>query len=267
MIRFIYTKTFLVFASVLLLVVLGLVMQAKGWLQPIEYALLQAPRPVAAVVRGVAEPVRTFFSTLGSLRSVVVENSTLRSQVAQLQQNQVQFDKLRSENEILRNELKLKAQSKLPLESCNVLSIDPQELSDAMVLNCGTEQGVQVGQAVISQGYLVAKIVYAGSYTSTAILISNAQSSIDAKLSKDSTEGVIKGSFGSGMVFDLVSQNANIDTGDLVVTAGINARIPKDILIGEVGSVLSGPNDLFKKMSVTSPVRQRSLEFVSVVKQ
>lgn len=265
--RFIYSKTFLVFATVLMLVVIGLVMQAKGWLQPIEYALLQAPRPVAAVVRAISEPVHTVFSTLGSLRSVVRENAALHSQVTQLQQQQVQFDKFRTDNELLRNELKFKAQSKLVLESCTVLSIDPQELSDAMVLSCGQEQGIQVGQAVVSQGYLVAKVVYVGSYTSTAILISNAQSSIDAKLSKNNTEGVVKGSFGSGMVFDLVSQNADVTGGDLVVTAGINSRIPKDILIGEVGSVLSEPNDLFKKMSVTSPVRMRSLEFVFVVKQ
>lgn len=265
--RFIYTKTFLAFASVLVLIVIGLVMQAKGWLQPIEYALLQAPRPVAAVVRGIAEPIRTVASTLGSLSSIVRENGTLRTQLAQLQQQQVQFDKFKTDNELLRNELRFKAQSDLVLESCTVLSIDPQELSDAMVLSCGKEQGIQEGQAVMSQGYLVAKIAYVGSYTSTALLISNAQSSIDAKLSKDNTEGVVKGSFGSGMVFDLVSQNADVQQNDLVVTAGINARIPKDLLIGQIGSVLSGPNDLFKKMSVTSPVRQRAVQYVFVVKQ
>jgi rod shape-determining protein MreC len=265
--RFIYSKTFFAFAVVLGLVVIGLIMQAKGWLQPIEYALLQAPRPVAAVVRSIAEPIRTFTTTLGSLRSVVRENGTLRTQLAQLQQQQVQFDKYKTDNELLRNELKFKAQSDLTLESCTVLSIDPQELSDAMVLSCGKEQGIEEGQAVVSQGYLVAKIAYVGSYTSTALLISNAQSSIDSKLSKNNTEGVVKGSFGSGMVFDLVSQNADVSPGDLVVTAGINSRIPKDILIGQVGSVLSANNDLFKKMSVTSPVRQRAVQYVFVVKQ
>ena len=265
--RFIYSKTFLAFAIALGLVVIGLVMQVRGWLQPIEYALLQAPRPVATVVRGIAEPVRTFFSTLGSLRSVVRENGVLRTQLAQLQQQQVQFDKFKTDNQLLRDELKFKAQSDLVLESCTVLSIDPQELSDAAVLSCGKEQGIEAGQAVISQGYLVAKIAHVGSYTSTALLISNAQSSVDAKLSKNNTEGVVKGSFGSGMVFDLVSQNADLAAGDLVVTAGINARIPKDILIGQIGSVLSGQNDLFKKMSVTSPIRQRAIEFVFVVKQ
>lgn len=267
MIRFIYTKTFLAFAIALVIVLLGLIMQVKGWLQPIEYAFLQAPRPVSNVVRSIAEPIRTFFSTIGSLRSVVRENAELQSQVVSLQQQQVQFDKLKMDNDLLREELKFRSQSKLTLEPCSVLSIDPQELSDAMVLSCGKEQGIQEGQAVLSQGYLVAKIAYVGSYTSTALLISNAQSSIDARLSKNNTEGVVKGSFGSGMVFDLVSQNADVSSGDLVVTAGINSRIPKDILIGQIGSVLSGPNDLFKKMSVTSPVRQRAVEFVYVVKQ
>ncbi len=265
--RFIYTKTFLAFAITLSLIVVGLVMQAKGWLQPIEYALLQAPRPISNIVRGIAEPIHTVFSTLGSLRSVVRENGQLHAQVTQLQQQQVQLDKLRTDNEILRDELKFKGESQRQLEPCAVLSIDPQEISDAMVINCGKDQGMEVGQAVISQGYLIAKIAHVGNYSSTAILISNAQSSIDARLSKNNTEGVVKGSFGSGTVFDLVSQNADVAAGDLVVTAGINSRIPKDILIGEIGSVLSAPNDLFKKLSVSSPVRQRSVEFVFVVKQ
>lgn len=265
--RFIYSKTFIAFASVLILITLGLVMQAKGWLQPIEYALLQAPRPVASVVKAVADPIHTFFSTLGSLRSVVRENGELRNQVTQLQLQQVQFDKLQNDNDLLRNELKFKNENKLTLQPCSVLAIDPEDLSDALVLNCGKEQGIVEGQGVITQGYLIAKVVYVGSYTSTAILISNAQSSIDAKLSKNNTEGVVKGSFGSGSVFDLVSQNADVASGDLVVTAGINARIPKDILIGQVGAVLSGQNDLFKKMSVSSPVRMRAVEFVHVVKQ
>jgi rod shape-determining protein MreC len=264
--RFIYTKPFLAFVITLLLIVIGLVMQTKGWLQPIEYALLQAPRPISSTVKAVAEPIRTVFSTLGSLRSVVRENGQLRAQVAQLQQQQIQYDKLKTDNDLLREELKFKAQSDLQLESCTVLSIDPQEITDAMTISCGREQGIEVGQAVISQGYLIAKVVIVGEYSSTAILISNAQSSIDAKLSKNNTEGVVKGSFGSGMVFDLVSQNAEVNSGDLVVTAGINARIPRNILIGEVGTVLSNPNDLFKKLSITSPVRQRAVEFVFVVK-
>lgn len=264
--RFIYSKPFYIFVGLLVVILIGLVLQTRGWLQPIEYAFQQAPRPVVAIVKSVANPFRTFFGTLGSLRAVVHENGELHNKIATLQQQQAIFDKLKQENDLLKQELNFKKQADLQLESCNVLSIDPQELSDAMVLSCGSGQGIKEGQAVLSNGFLIGKIVYVGNYTSTALLISNAQSSIDAKISKNNTEGVVKGSFGSGMVFDLVSQNAEVNPGDLVVTAGINSRIPKDILIGEVGQVLSGQNDLFKKMSVTSPVRFRSVEYVFVVK-
>jgi rod shape-determining protein MreC len=143
----------------------------------------------------------------------------------------------------------------------------PAELSDAIVLACGSEEEVKEGQAVLSEGFLIGKVVFVGSHTSTALLITNAQSAIDARISKNGVEGVVKGSFGSGMILDLVTQTAELTPGDLVVTAGINNRIPKDILIGEVGQIISQPNDLFKKASITSPIRFRSVDFVFVVKQ
>jgi len=264
--KFIYTKSFLLFVGALVIILVALIMQVNGWLQPIQYALLQAPRPVASVVRAITSPARTFVTTLSSLRGLVNRNNELEAKVMILQQQQVLFDKLKQENELLKNELKFASSKPYELEPCTVLSVDPQELSDAMVLNCGQESGIQEGQAVISSGYLVGKIVYVGSYTSTALLVTNGESSIDAKVSKNGVEGVVKGSFSSGMVLDLVSQNADIGTGDLVVTAGINSRIPKDILIGEIGQVLSGSNDLFKKTSITSPVRMRSVEYVFVAK-
>lgn len=264
--RFIYSKSFLFFAGTLVVIVIALAMQVSGWLQPVQYALLQAPRPVVSVVKAIAQPVYTFVKTLGSLRGLVNENNELRSRVTILQEQQVTFDTIKLENESLKNELKFVNQSPMQLEPCTVLSVDPQELSDAVVLNCGESNGIKEGQGVISSGYLIGKIVYVGSYTSTALLITNAQSSVDAKISKNGTEGVVKGSFGSGMVLDLVSQNAEVDPGDLIVTAGINSLIPKDILIGQVGQVLSGQNDLFKKMSISSPIRTRSVEYVFVVK-
>lgn len=265
--RFIYTKTFFVSVVLLVFVVLGLIFQSKGWLQPVEYALLQVPRPIASLVKTITKPIYVTFTTIGSMSNIVKENAQLKAQLVTLQQQQVQLDKYKNENDILRSELKFTSQTKYNLQPCSVLSVDPQGLSDAMILNCGHEQGIQEGQAVISQGYLVAKIIHVGSYTSTALLISNTQSSVDAKLSRNNTEGVVKGSFGSGMVFDLVSQNADVATGDLVVTAGINPKVPKDILIGQIGSGLSGPNDLFKKLSLTTPVRQRTVDFVFVIKQ
>lgn len=264
--KFIYQKSFVIFASGFVLLSVLFIMQKVGWLQPVEYALLQAPRPVVAVFRFIAEPVRTVFVTLTSMDDIVKQNAELAEKVVQLTEQKALNDRLQIENELLRTELQFKKKSPHQLESCTVLSIDPQEISDTMVLNCGAGSGVKEGQGVVSNGYLIGKIVYVGDYTSTVLLITNGQSSVDAQSSKTSVQGVVKGSYGSGMVFDLVSQNAEIAPGDLIVTAGINNLIPKDILIGQVGQEISEANDLFKKLSIISPVQLRSLDYVFVIK-
>lgn len=264
--RFIYTKTFLIFSGALLLVLIGLVMQVKGWLGPIEYLFQQVPKPAAEAVSAVIRPVTTVVSTLGSLRTIVNENHSLTQEVSDLKQRQVVLEQLRNENELLKNELDFRNKSAYQLAPCTILSRDPQNISDALILDCGEDSGIKVGQAVISNGYLVAKVVFVGRLNSTAVLITNSQSSIDAKLSKNNVEGVLKGSFGSGLVFDLVSQSADVVPGDLVVTAGIDPDIPKNILIGHIGQQLSGANDLFKKLTLVSPVKSHALDFVFVVK-
>lgn len=264
--RFIYTKTFLVFAVCLIILVIGLFLQVKGLLQPVEYALLQAPRPLISAGKTVTSPIRNFFSTAVTLRSIVRENNELAAKVAELQQKVATHDQLQAENASLKKELGFVQANPVTLQPCTVLNSSPSELSDALVLNCGEREGISAGQAVVAQGYLVGKILHVGKFTSTALLITNENSAIDARVSKNNSEGVAKGSFGSGIVLDMVSQNVEVNRGDLIVTAGINNQIAKNLVIGEVGDVLSKDNDLFKKVSVISPVRFRELSYVFIAK-
>jgi rod shape-determining protein MreC len=265
--RFIYTKAFALFVVGLVVIVILLFLQVKGLFQPIEYALLQVPRPFVAVARGIARPVHGFFSTLFTIRSVAKENGELMAKVGTLQQQVVAQDQLRLENEIFKKELGFVQKAEVPMQPCTILSIDPEELTDTLILNCGASTGIAEGQAVVSQGYLIGKILHVGQHSSTALLITNAQSAIDARISKNNIEGVVKGSFGSGVVLDLVSQNAELTKGDVVVTAGINSRVARNLLIGEIGEVVSQPNDLFKKVSVLTPIRFHELQYVFVAKQ
>jgi rod shape-determining protein MreC len=264
--RFIYTKTFAIFAGLLVTVFVLVVLQTVGWLGPVQTLLLQAPKPLVTAARAVGSPVRTFFRSIWSLKAVVRENATLHNRVTELEQKQVDFDIYKSENDLLRQEMAFKAKSSLNLLPCSVLSSDPQGLTDAVVLNCGTNQGVAEGQAVVAQGHVVAKVLFAGSTTSTALLITNTRSVLDVALSGTPVQGTLKGSFGSGLVLDLVPQNTTIEPNMLVMTAGINSQVPKGLLVGTIGQVLSKDNDLQKRASVISPVELRTLEFVFIVK-
>lgn len=264
--KFIYSKTFLFFTTGLIFVVVALFMQAQGWLGPVEYVLLQAPKPAVSVVNSITKPITTVFHTLTSMKAIVKENAQLSTRISDYEQKLVVLDQLKIENELLKQQLGFKSKSGLNLEPCTVLSMDPQNTSDAIILNCGKDNGIQVGQAVVSNNFLVAKVIHVGGKTSTAVLITNSQSSVDAKVARTDAEGVVRGSFGSGLVFDLVSQSADLKQDDLVVTAGIDQNIPKNILIGKIDQTLSGNNDLFKKTTIVSPVRANSVDYVFVVK-
>ncbi|MEZ4179936.1 MAG: rod shape-determining protein MreC [Candidatus Doudnabacteria bacterium] len=264
--KFIYSKIFFIFAGVLLVVVIALTLQVKGWLQPIEYVLLQAPQPVIKVVNWVVRPIVTTTKTLTSLKNLAIENNNLRQEVDELRQGQVELDQLKAQNEILKDELGFVSRTPNSLVPCTVLSVDAQGLTDVLNLSCGSESGIEAGQAVVAQGYVIAKIVHVGNLTSSAVLLTNAQQSIDAKVSRNNTEGVVKGSFGSGLIFDLVTQSADVQTGDLIITAGIDPKIPRDLLIGELGQQLTGQNDLFKRLTVVSPIKPYTVDHVFVVK-
>lgn len=241
-------------------------MQVKGWLDPLKTVFINSPRPVTYAVAKAAKPIKYFFSTAYNLRKITKENAALTQQVFQLQQDLVQFDQEKRENEALRKELGFAANTGLSLVPCTVMSQNPFGASDTLVLNCGSDRGVSEGQAIISQGFLVGKIIYAGKGYSTALLITSSNFTTDAKLSKTGASGVVNGSFGSGIILDQLSQSDSADKGWQVVTGGIDSRIPKNILIGEVGEVVSNSNDLFKKATLLSPIDFNGLEFVFAVK-
>lgn len=265
--RFIYTKAFAIFAGCLFAGVILVFLQLKGWLDPVRTLVLEAPRPVVTLAQDIALPFKNFFSTIYQLHKIADENTSLRSQVTQLQQNLVQENEVSRENDALRKELGFVKNSTFQLISCTVLSQNAFSLADALVLNCGTNDGVVEGQAAISQGYLVGKIVYSGKDSSTVLLATSSKFVTDARISQTSVPALAKGSFGSGLILDQVPQTADLQKNWLVVTAGINEKIPKNILIGAVGDTISGSSDLFKQASLVSPIDFSNLQFVFVVKQ
>ena len=264
--RFIYTKVFGVFFGILVLATLLVYFHYNCWLGVFQRFALQAPRPVSFLVRKTTSPIKSFFSNAYNLREIVRQNTKLSDQVRALQAKQVLFDQYEQENQSLRQELQFAKTSKLSLQLCGVMGRNPTGIIDTITINCGAKQGAEPGRAVISKGFLVGKITYAAEDLSTVQLITNASFSVDAKISQSGRLAIGRGSYDSGLVLDQISQDEPLERGMLVVTAGVNDKVVKNLLIGEVGKVISGPNDVFKKTTLISPVDFGDLEFVFLVK-
>ena len=264
--RFIYSKPFAIFLGSLVALTMLLFLQLRGWIDPVRRAALTIPQPITRGLNYLVVPVRGFFGTILQLKNILPENSKLADRVGELESRLVDYDQIKQENQILKQELGFREKSPNKLIPCTVLAHDPEGITSSMVLSCNLSNGVLEGMAVVAQGHIIAKVVNAGNFTSTARLLFHDDSVVDARVSGQSGLAVVKGSFGSGLVLDLIPEGIEIKPGEMVVTAGLNSRIPKGLLIGVIDKQISPVNDVFRKASVGSPVQTKELEYVFVVK-
>jgi rod shape-determining protein MreC len=264
--RFIYSKGFFIFFISVCFVFVITFLHHYGWLNVVERGIIYIPRPINYLVSKTVRPFKSFFSTIYDLRQIVKDNQVLKQKIYALQNQQVSYDQLKLENDQLKKELKFVKNEKHQLIPCSVIGKNPTGIIDSVVIDCGTSEGAEEGLAVSSLGFLVGRITYTNEGFSAVQLITNTNFSTDAKISETGHLGVVRGSFNSGLIIDQVSQQENLKKGQLIITAGVNEKIPKNLAIGEVGEIITGQNELFKKATLLSPVDFGSLNFVFVVK-
>lgn len=254
-----------------LLALLGLVavlviVQVSGIAHVFDRLFVVYPSAVVAPVQAAAQSVRHGFRNVFSLRSVYVENAELKARVQELEQRVAGLEAVATENETLRKTLGFTERPQAALVPCTVSGRDPEGLTQTLLLACGAAQGVTVGQGVTAAGYLIGRVVLVTHTTATVRLITASTTTLDVRIASRKVNGVLKGSFGSGLLLDFVPQTADVRAGDLVTTAGINERIPPDVLIGSVAEARKEQGALFYAITVVSPVDLRDIRFVHVLK-
>lgn len=253
----------ILFAAALLLGIF----HVRGWLKPAESSLAQIPRPVIFVLKGTGNSFKNFFSYFSTVSKINRQNLALTEKVRNLQEENIILKQYKLENEKFKKELSYRETSGLDFVSATAIAKDPSGFSQSLILNVGSNNGVQVGAAVLSQGVLVGKITSVDNFTSRVTLITDTDSAIDAQISGTEERAILRGSHGSGIILDLISQSVQLNGGEEVVTAGLSSDIPKGILIGTIGVVQSNRNDLSQTVTVLSSVDLKNLDYLSVVKK
>jgi len=64
---------------------------------------------------------------------------------------------------------------------------------------------------------------------------------------------------------DFVPQNQAIEIFDVIITSGLEAEIPKGLIIGEVQDIKNEPNNLFKTAIINPAIDLNKINIVSVI--
>ena len=185
----------------------------------------------------------------------------------ELAQKASELDRLREENELLRDELGFLERSKMDAIAASILAKSISQSVSRFVINVGTDQGAVLGAAVVSgEGMYVGKITDIGRRSATVSALTDPNHSVAVSLLNESrTIGVASGSVGDLLQVNFIPTDEIVQENDLVVTSGLEEAIPSGLIVGIVNTVSQETGSPFQQAMVEPLTDVRRLSSVLVL--
>ena len=207
--------------------------------------------PFQQAVSWVGSQVNYVTSNIWEIATEHQQNKMLRSEVEQLRAQNLQASEYAAENERLRALLGYKqAAMQFDLVASRVIGRESATWSSMIVIDRGTSDGVQQNMAVVTEKGLVGHVVEAGWNTSKVQLIMDPRSSVGTLVQRPESRvtGIVEGDMSNPTMPRMVNipKDADVQTGDVIVTSGFGGVYPKGIVVGRVSSIENAPGGLLK---------------------
>ena len=244
----------------------GILLSRTPWMAPLEGWAMRGLKPVQGTVSRLTSPVRGFFDTLARMGDLEEENESQRQEIERLQQEIVRLRELEIENQRLRVLLDYGAEQQgyqfLPAA---IIGRDPSNLMQCIIIDKGTQDGVEEGMVVVANGGLAGRVTQSLVTSAKVLLITDPSSSVNAMVQRSRALGVVNGKPGSRLMMEFVPQSEEAMEGDLVITSGLGGGFPKGLFIGHVVKMGGDDMDLFRELQLQPAVQFDRLENVLVI--
>ncbi|MFA6394063.1 MAG: rod shape-determining protein MreC [Patescibacteria group bacterium] len=235
---------------------------------PLESGLTYIFNPFFSGFYSVSTNIRTRVDEEMGRQELLESLKTMEIERNQLVVDNAKMKGLEDENETLRKYLNFFEETKYQSVMASVVSrFAPAETEGEVMINKGEKEGVAPGLAVIdSQGIIVGKVAAAKEHVSLVNLTTDSRCRLAAAVeNSDKTIGVTGGELGLTIKMEYVPQTENLQTGNIVVTSGLEKGIPKGLVIGKISEVRRESNELWQTAVIEPVVNLNELTIVSVL--
>lgn len=182
-----------------------------------------------------ADQVDEVASTHETLRE---RNAELERRILELTQISQQYLSMKMENERLRALLGSRARLPAEVMVAELIAVVPTVNTHQVIIDKGTDAGVQLGQAVLDANGLFGQVVEVDQFTSRVLLIVDPSHAMPVQVNRSGARSVAAG---TGELDRLVLENvpvtADIQVNDLMESSGLGGRFPRGYPVGIVTSV------------------------------
>lgn len=227
---------------------------------------LLAPFQRAASWAG--DQVKGFTANVWDVLTVHQQNQMLRSEVEQLRMQNVKANEYAAENIRLRELLGYtQSATQFDFVTASVIGRETATWTRMIVINRGTQHGVQKNMAVVTARGLVGTVTEAGPVSSKVQLILDPRAAAGTLVQRSRVVGVVKGTPDDAMHPRMVNvpRGQDMAVGDIVVTSGLGGIYPKGIMVGTVSAVKNDGGGLLHYAEIEPAVDFQRLEDVAVI--
>ena len=233
------------------------------------------------VVKGVLTPIRTgaskltdqaqqLYNYMFEYESLVAENTSLKEELANLEEDARLADSVARENDRLRALLEfMESHEDYQLVDCYIISRSSQQWSSTFTVNKGTSSGIEAGMcAITANGEVVGLVSEVGSNYAVVKSVLDSSLEISATISSSGYNGMVQGGYSTGLEgllrMDYLPSSAVIRNNDQVVTSG-STVYPRNLIIGYVVDAGFDDTGVAKYALLKPAVNVGSLEQVFIV--
>jgi rod shape-determining protein MreC len=177
------------------------------------------------------ERIGDYFSSLSSLQQ---ENAQLRRKELEAANWLLRQQHLELENQRLRHLLDMKAKQPVPGMVAEILYTARDPFSRRVVVDKGTQQGIAAGQAVLDEAGVIGQVTRAFPLQSEVTLITDKNQAVPVQIVRNGLRAVLFGAGGGQLELRFLAANADIVTGDLVVTSGLDGIYQPGLPVAKV---------------------------------
>jgi rod shape-determining protein MreC len=203
----------------------------RSWLALAAYPIQRAATaPIDLAMR-----VADYFSTQASL---IEENERLRERALANAQDAQRYQTAQAEAAELRRLIGAGERLQVQATPAEVLYLSRDPYSHKLFIDRGAVQGVQAGSPVADDTGVVGQVTRVHPLVSEVTLLTNPDQAIPVQVVRNGLRAVAFGGGNSGTLeLRYMPANAEVHTGDRLVTSGIDGVYPAGLAVGTVTSV------------------------------
>ena len=199
--------------------------------------------PMQKVLSSAVNWFDSIYGYLYDYDSLLAENESLRSQLADAQKSARDGIEASEENTRLRKALELREKhTDYVLESCKVVLWSSSNWSSAFTISKGASSGIEMGDPVITEyGAVVGQVTELGTNWATVSTLIDVDMSVGAFVGATGNSGMVVGEYSfmrdKCAKLTYLADGAQIFVGDDVLTSGSGGAFPAGLMIGTLTAV------------------------------